>query len=197
MSAPRITALHHVALPVSDLARSTEFYRDVLGLQQIERPAAFDFPGAWFALGEGQLHLIERRDGTLRAGKPLDSRDTHFAIRVDDFDAMLAHLRSLGYRDDAAAGDIMRLKANRTPNAGFPQIFVMDPDRHVIDQCARITRLGSRRRLSNHREVPFASATHHNLQPSLETRPAWRASVTSVLSVVNDDNCENLENVGT
>ena len=116
MSAPRITALHHVALPVSELARSTEFYRDVLGLQQIERPAAFDFPGAWFALG-----------------KPLDSRDTHFAIRVADFDAMLAPLRSLGYRDDAAAGDIMRLKANRTPNAGFPQIFVMDPDRHVIE----------------------------------------------------------------
>jgi hypothetical protein len=27
----------------------------------------------------------------------------------------------------------MRIKANRHPNAGFPQIFVMDPDRHVIE----------------------------------------------------------------
>jgi len=27
----------------------------------------------------------------------------------------------------------MRIKANRRPNAGFPQIFVMDPDRHVIE----------------------------------------------------------------
>ena len=133
MSAPPVTALHHVALPVSDLARSTRFYREVLGLEQLERPAAFDFPGAWFAIGGGQLHLIERRDGTLRASKPLDSRDVHFAIRVADFDAMLAHLGSLGYHDEAPADDVMRLKANRHPNAGFPQIFILDPDRHVIE----------------------------------------------------------------
>ena len=133
MSASPVSALHHVALPVSDLARSRKFYAEVLRLREIERPAAFDFPGAWFALGEGQLHLIERRDGTFRMDKPLDSRDVHFAIRVNDYDAMLAHLRSLGYSEGAPSGSLERLKANRTPNAGFPQIFVLDPDRHVIE----------------------------------------------------------------
>ena len=128
-----VEALHHVALPVSDLAKSRRFYTDVLGLPEIERPAALDFPGAWFALGDGQLHLIERRDGTMRVGKPLDSRDVHFAIRVADYDSMLAHLRSLGYREDAPPSDLLRMKANRAPNAGFPQIFVLDPDRHVIE----------------------------------------------------------------
>ena len=130
---PRIVALHHVALPVVDLTRARLFYAEVLGLTEIHRPEAFDFPGAWFALGDGQLHLIERSGGTMRDSKPLDSRDVHFAIRVADYDAMLAHLRSLGYRDDAALDDPMRIKANRKPNAGFPQIFVMDPDRHVIE----------------------------------------------------------------
>ena len=133
MSVPDVVALHHIALPVTDLARSRRFYGDVLGLREVQRPAAFDFPGAWFALGAGQLHLIERRDGTTRHDKPLDSRDVHFAIRVVDYDAMLAHLRSLGYREDAPAADAMRIKANRRPNAGFPQIFVLDPDRHVIE----------------------------------------------------------------
>ena len=129
----RVVALHHVALPVVDLTRATRFYTEALGLEQIQRPQAFDFPGAWFAVGDGQLHLIERSGGTKRDDKPLDSRDVHFAIRVADYDAMLAHLRSLGYREDAAPDDPMRIKANRHPNAGFPQIFVMDPDRHVIE----------------------------------------------------------------
>jgi catechol 2,3-dioxygenase-like lactoylglutathione lyase family enzyme len=127
-----VLALHHVALPVTDLERSKRFYRDVVRLREIDRPP-FDFPGAWFALGDGQLHLIERRDGTLRSERPLDSRDVHFAIRVQDYDAMLDHLRSLGYRDDAPSADPLRIKANRAPKAGFPQIFVMDPYRHVIE----------------------------------------------------------------
>ena len=143
-SPPRVVALHHVALPVVDLSRARRFYSDVLGLQEIHRPEAFDFPGAWFALGDGQLHLIERSGGTMREGKALDSRDVHFAMRVADYDAMLARLHSLGYREDAALDDPMRIKANRKPNAGFPQIFVMDPDRHVIEINSAVSRGQSR-----------------------------------------------------
>lgn len=127
-----VLTLHHVALPVSDLARSRRFYLDVLSLREIDRPS-FDVPGAWFALGDAQLHLIERRDGTMRGDKPLDSRDVHFAVRVRSFDATLDHLHAAGYREDAPPGDLFRIKATRHPKAGFPQIFVMDPDRHVIE----------------------------------------------------------------
>jgi catechol 2,3-dioxygenase-like lactoylglutathione lyase family enzyme len=45
MSMPvRIQSLHHVALPVSDLARAAKFYREVLGLEELERPH-FSFAG--------------------------------------------------------------------------------------------------------------------------------------------------------
>jgi len=130
---PRIAALHHVALPVSDLERSRRFYREVLCLSEIERPSKFDFPGAWFEVGDGQLHLMQRQGGTLRSDKPVDSRDVHFAVRVDDIDAMLAHLRGAGFDTDASKDDPRWLKWSPTPNAGFPQIFIMDPDRHVIE----------------------------------------------------------------
>ena len=53
--------LNHVALHVADVKKSCEFYRGTLKLEPMERPA-FDFPGAWFRLGEFQeLHLIGDR----------------------------------------------------------------------------------------------------------------------------------------
>ena len=36
--------LHHVALYVSDPAATRRFYRDVLGMEEIARPADFTFP---------------------------------------------------------------------------------------------------------------------------------------------------------
>ena len=127
-----IRTIHHASVPVSDLDRSRAFYRDVLGLQEIDRPP-FDFPGAWFAVGEGQLHLIVHEDATFRAGKPLDSRDVHFAVRVPSFHAALEHLRRVGYDSDAAGDDPLAMKVSPHATAGFPQIYVLDPDRNVIE----------------------------------------------------------------
>ena len=68
---------HHISLPVRDVSRSVAFYRDILGLTQIDRPN-FNFQGAWFALGpDQQLHLIKDEGSTFRDGKGLDGRDIY------------------------------------------------------------------------------------------------------------------------
>ncbi|HWC95406.1 MAG TPA: VOC family protein [Candidatus Sulfopaludibacter sp.] len=128
----QIAALHHVAVNVTDLERSRAFYRDTLGLTEIERPP-FNFPGAWFLLGTSQhLHLIVHPGATFREGKKLDTRDTHFAVRVNDYWATAEFLQSRGYRIDAE-DEFRRIIINPQATAGFPQMYIMDPDRHVIE----------------------------------------------------------------
>lgn len=128
-----IESLHHVALPVSDLDRAARFYREVLGLEEIARPP-FSFAGKWYRVGSHQqLHLIVHPHSTFRHGKPLDSRDIHFAIRVPSFERALAWLRSIGYREDADRMDPMKMQVTPESVAGFPQIQILDPDRNVIE----------------------------------------------------------------
>lgn len=134
----QIEAIHHVSLTVRDLERSIRFYRDILGLQQMERPP-FSFPGAWFAVGGGQqLHLIVHDGATFRGERGIDSRDGHFAVRVTRYRAAVEFLQSKGYREDAGELDLLRLRLQPHATAGFPQIYILDPDRNVIEINAAI-----------------------------------------------------------
>jgi len=117
-----VDSLHHVTLPVRDLERSKRFYGGLLGLQEIERPP-FGFPGAWFALGDGQLHLVADGGGTYREDARIRPRDSHFAIRVESFDDAVELLRSSG----------TEIKVDRHSVTGFPQLYLVDPDGHVIE----------------------------------------------------------------
>jgi catechol 2,3-dioxygenase-like lactoylglutathione lyase family enzyme len=126
-----LESLHHVAVSVSDLARAKEFYGNVLGLEEIDRPA-FPFDGAWYRAGHQEVHLIVSRDPTFRTGKGVTLEDGHFALRVKSFSAALAHLRSKGLRETAdEPGRSMRVNANSV--TGYPQVHVLDPDRNVIE----------------------------------------------------------------
>ena len=118
-----IHSLHHVAVSVTDLDRAKRFYGEVLGLTEIERPA-FDFPGAWYALGDQQLHLIVHTSPrSLRGTTQIDSRDGHFAVRLRDYDEALARLRTHGV-------SVKESPVNLTP---WSQLYVTDPDGNVIE----------------------------------------------------------------
>jgi catechol 2,3-dioxygenase-like lactoylglutathione lyase family enzyme len=108
---------------VTDLERAKGFYEDVIGLRELPRPA-FDFPGAWYELGDGQLHLIAHTTPrTLRGTTEIDSRDGHFAVRVADYEATLEHLRAHGIA-------IRERPTNPTP---WAQLYITDPDGNVIE----------------------------------------------------------------
>lgn len=135
----QIGLLHHVTLAVMDLERSKQFYREVLGLKEIPRPQ-FPFPGAWFQIGDSQhLHLLVHDDATFRApGKGIDTRDVHFAVRVPSYRGALEFLRSKGYRENAGDREPCKMEVKPKPTAGYPQIYIIDPDRHVIEINAEV-----------------------------------------------------------
>ena len=124
--------LHHVSIVVTDLARSLAFYRDLFDLEQIERPP-FPVPGAWFACGSLQIHLIVNPAGTFRHNPRVDTADWHFAFRTDDFEAAVSRLIAKGFRENGNEDDPKRLHVVRKSVAGFPQLYLLDPDRNIIE----------------------------------------------------------------
>ena len=133
-----IEAIHHVALTCSDLERSRRFYREILKLEEIERPP-FDFPGTWYGIGKTQqLHLIVCKNPTFRIDKGVDTRDVHLALRVGSYWGAVEFLRSKGYREDAESLDLKKMVVRPKAVAGFPQLYILDPDRHVIEINAEL-----------------------------------------------------------
>lgn len=115
--------LHHVSLTVTNLEKARDFYSNILCLNEIERPN-FDFPGAWYAIGNQQLHLINLPESqTIRKDKSISSREGHFALRVENYYDTLNWL------------SINNVTVLEKPDSvsGFAQIFCADPDGNLIE----------------------------------------------------------------
>ncbi|MBE7172375.1 MAG: TIR domain-containing protein [Williamsia sp.] len=124
-----VQELHHISLPVRELEKARAFYLEVLELKEIERPQIFDFDGVWFELPSGQqLHLIYNPQGSYRIDVPLrkdgKAPDIHFALRVshETFHKIMSvvSLKSIEY-------------LLQPFDAKFLQLYVLDPDRHIIE----------------------------------------------------------------
>ena len=122
-------ALHHVNVIVTDLPRSLAFYQKLFGLMMMERPP-FKSVGAWLACGALQVHLPFIRPAP---SGPAMSTLPIAILLPRDFDGVLATLTASGFREDAAEDDPMRVMVRRNGPAGFPQLFLLDPDRNIIE----------------------------------------------------------------
>jgi len=107
--------IHHVSLDVRRLDEASTFYRDVLGLEEIERPD-LGFPGLWLRAGAQQIHLMQAEDAAAPASQ-------HFAFHVDDLDTAVAELQSRG----------VRVSAPRSIPGGGRQSFLRDPSGNLIE----------------------------------------------------------------
>ena len=126
----RVKTLDHVTLVVNDLEASRAFYCDLLGMQQVDRPG-FSFNGSWFQAGETQIHLILEHDESGASGERTDlvksSRNRHFAFEVDDGHAAGDALKARG---------VPILSGPKERPDGAVQVFVVDPDGHVVELCS-------------------------------------------------------------
>jgi catechol 2,3-dioxygenase-like lactoylglutathione lyase family enzyme len=126
--------LQHCGLVVGDLDRSRRFYGDVLGLEEVSRPPNFTFAGAWFRLGDTELHLLAQSDTTGRAGQAPPGRSiagglaSHFALEVDDLASWQERLR---------AHDVAVASGPMPRGDGVNQLFVLDPDGFVVELFER------------------------------------------------------------
>lgn len=114
------TAIHHASLLVADTGAALAFYRDVLGLEPIERPD-LGFPGAWLGIGDQQIHLLELPNPDPLEGRPdHGGRDRHLALLTRDLAALRRRLE--------AAGRPFTLS-----RSGRAALFCRDPDGNTLE----------------------------------------------------------------
>ncbi len=113
--------LHHASFVVRDIEASRRFYAGVLGLEEIERPP-FPFEGAWYRVGQAEIHLIVPPAGLDVGSAPpeLNPLARHTAFAIDDY---------VKARDALKAKGIEVLETN--PEAG--QMWVRDPDGNILE----------------------------------------------------------------
>jgi catechol 2,3-dioxygenase-like lactoylglutathione lyase family enzyme len=129
----RIKLIHHVNVQISDRERTREWYTNVLGAEFLDRGPALNRRQLQLRIGTGEIHFTE-------TPRPATIPSSHFAVEVDDWEAMLSHLTELGIphvRTSAAS-----LGANiggtdphqgRREDSGEHYTYIHDPDGNLIE----------------------------------------------------------------
>jgi catechol 2,3-dioxygenase-like lactoylglutathione lyase family enzyme len=115
MTMPPVLKIDHCSVVITDVERSRRFYREVLGLREINKPRTFDFVVLWFDLGDQHIHLLLKHEADSISPR-------HFALRVTDAAAARAHFRGHGVATQET-----------TPIPGADRFFIADPDGNRIE----------------------------------------------------------------
>ena len=120
----KILSVDHVqiAMPAGAEEKAREFYIDLLGFVEIQKPPELaKRGGAWFQSENVQLHLGVEAD--FKA-----ARKAHPAFVVDDLDLLVASVQRAGYETDAS----------QPPLDGYKRAHVFDPFGNRIELMEKI-----------------------------------------------------------
>ena len=114
----RARGFTHVSISATDLEESARFYREFFGMEEVPSPD-FSGPVRWLRVGDLQLHLFLDED-------PAPERH-HFALDVDNFEAVYRRAEELGVRDEGRFSTVREL-----PD-GAVQMYLRDPAGNLVE----------------------------------------------------------------
>ena len=119
MKQVRATGFNHVSISVDNLEEAVRFYSEILGMEKIP---TFNLasPAQFLRVGDLQLHLVQRR-------VPAPEYH-HFALNVDNFEAIYLKAEELNLWDDKGLFPHLR----EMPD-GAVQMYIRDPSGNLIE----------------------------------------------------------------
>lgn len=117
--------LNHIAVHVHNLAESTSFYKETVGLKVIDEPFN-DGKHTWFSIGKySQFHLIAGAAPNIKHDK-----NSHLCFSVRSVDKFIKRLEKAGIAYENWAGESSKITL-RTD--GVKQIYFQDPDGYWVE----------------------------------------------------------------
>lgn len=110
----------NVTVPAALEAVTKEFYGGILGLNQVPKPATARQTGAWYQIGETQLHLSVDDE-------PAELSSRHICFTVSDLAAAEKRFRTAG----------VEIIPDPRPAPGSPRFYVRDPGGNQLEIVSR------------------------------------------------------------
>ncbi len=129
---PRVTMVQHVNVQSTDRQRTREWYEKVLGARFRDRGPERNQRQLQLHIGTAEMHFTETTN-------PIISARAHFALEVENWDEMLAHLDALGIEyfpssqaaSTGGVGDGRRW--GQREDTGEHSTYIRDPDGNLIE----------------------------------------------------------------
>ena len=129
----RISMIHHINIQITDREQTREWYERVLGAEFLDRGPALNRRQLQLRIGTGEVHTTDSAD-LIKVPR------VHFAIEVEDWDGMIAHLDSCGVSySKSGGGSIPSTGSGGDPRQGHREdtnehyTYISDPDENLIE----------------------------------------------------------------